>query len=212
MLRDGVGGMSNAELLAIILRTGTPEMSALDVGKILMKKFKTLDALSEASVKEISELPGIGEIKAVEIKAALELGKRLMSSGFSDLGTVTCSTDVYKLYQGKLSKAKQEMFYVLLLNTKNRIVKEVLVSKGSLDTSLIHPREVFKEAIRESSASVIFVHNHPSGDPQPSRDDIAITHRLYETGEIIGIRVIDHIIIGRKSYYSFADNGLLRSK
>lgn len=212
MLREGVGVMSNAELLAIILRTGTPEMSALDLGKMLIKRFKTLDALAEASIKEISELPGIGEIKAVEIKASLELGKRLLSSGVSELGTVTSSADVFKLYQGKLSQAKQEMFFVLLLNTKNRIIREVLVSKGSLDTSLIHPREVFKEAIRESSASVIFVHNHPSGDPQPSKDDIAITHRLYETGEIIGIKVLDHVIIGRNSYYSFLDNGLLRGR
>ncbi|MCX7766633.1 MAG: DNA repair protein RadC [Candidatus Sumerlaeia bacterium] len=212
LLLQGSSRLSNAELLAIILRTGTAEIPATELGKRLLSHFETLENIYAASIKELCEVPGIGKIKAIEIKAALELGKRLTTSEGPNLGVVSSSKDVFHLYQGQLAQKKQEIFLVLLLDTKNRIFKQVEVSLGSLNASLVHPREVFKQAIRESAASVIFVHNHPSGDPKPSHDDISLTHRLYETGEIIGIKVLDHLIIAGNKYFSFADNNLLRDK
>lgn len=212
LLLYGSSRLSNSELLAIILRTGTAEIPSTELGKKLLSKFETLENIYATSIKELSEVPGIGKIKAIEIKAALELGKRLTASEGPNLGVVTSSKDVFHLYQGQLAQKKQEVFLVLLLDMKNRIFKQIDVSQGTLNASLVHPREVFKDAIRESAASVIFIHNHPSGDPKPSHDDIALTHRLYEVGEIIGINVLDHLIIAGNKYFSFADNNLLRNK
>jgi DNA repair protein RadC len=201
--------LSNAELLSIILRTGSDKVSAIDLAKLMLKKFSSLEGLDNSSLSEIDQIKGIGRTKAAEIKAALELGKRLMAKPMMQTHQITSSVDVFKIYRARFRNVKQEVFHAVLLNTKNRIIREVVVSRGSLSSSIVHPRECYKEAVKESAASVIFVHNHPSGDPQPSADDRAITARLHEAGELLGIKMLDHIIIGDRTCFSFADKGLL---
>ncbi|MBA2669931.1 MAG: DNA repair protein RadC [Gemmatimonadetes bacterium] len=204
--------LSNAELLAIILRNGSGGSSALDLARELLARFKTLHRLGSAGVDEISGVRGIGPAKAAEIRAALELGRRVMQPENDDrdgLRTVTSSRDVFDFYRPRYKNATQEEFVLLALNTKNRITREVTISVGTLNSSIVHPRDVFNHALREAAAGVIFLHNHPSGDPAPSREDITLTTRLCEAGRLLGIKVLDHVIVGATRYYSFADEGAL---
>lgn len=204
--------LSNAELLAIILRTGSGGRSALDLARELLSRFKTLHRLGAAGTDEISGVRGIGPAKAAEIRAALELGRRVMQPENDDrdgLRTISSSRDVFDYYRPRYKNATQEEFLLLALNTKNRITREVTISVGTLNSSIVHPRDVFNHALREAAAGVIFLHNHPSGDPAPSREDITLTTRLCEAGRLLGIKVLDHVIVGATRYYSFADEGAL---
>ncbi len=205
----GPSALSDAQLLAILLRTGTGEISALDLANKLLHTFGSLRGIEDASLKELCRLRGIGKVKAIEIKAAVELGKRFLQETREPRFIIKESADIFRRFQMHFTGIKQETFFMLLVNTRNHVIKECEVSRGSLTSSTVHPREVFKEAIRESASGVIFIHNHPSGDPAPSRADIALTHRLKEAGNILGIRVLDHVIIGENRYFSFADQGLL---
>lgn len=155
---------------------------------------------------------GIGPAKAVEIKAAIELGKRVTASEHDprkEWNPISGSRDIFQKYRTRYKAATQEEFLLVILNTKHKIQKDVSISVGTLNSSIVHPRDVFHHALREAAASVIFVHNHPSGDPTPSPEDFSITKRLAEAGTILGIKVLDHIIIGSHDYYSFADSGTL---
>ena len=210
LLEKGPETLSNAELLAIILCTGDAStgQSALDYGRVLMTQFgESLRQLEEASVQEICATKGIGPAKAAQIKAALELGKRFAEEEIKRGEQFRSSADVFNHYREHLSGLKKEEFHVLLLDAKNRKIRDVRVSEGSLTSSLVHPREVFNPVIRESAAAVILVHNHPSGDPSPSQEDLHITRRLREIGEVMGVRVLDHIVIGKGKYVSFVDDG-----
>ena len=175
----------------------------------LLSKFGNLKNLADASVTELSEIKGIGPAKAAQIKAAFELGKRLENSiDKVSNEKINSPQDVIKSVRGKLKGKKKEHFMVLSLDTRNHPINTQTISIGSLDSSIVHPREVFKEAISASAASVIFVHNHPSGDPEPSEDDIKLTRRLVEAGEIIGIEVLDHIVICDRDYLSMKARNL----
>lgn len=210
LLEKGPDALSNAELLAIILRTGDAStgQSALDYGRVLMTRFEdSLRRLEEASVQEICTLKGIGPAKAAQIKAALEIGKRFAQEELKRGELFRSSSEVFNHYREHLGGLKKEEFHVLLLDAKNRKIKDVRVSEGSLTSSLVHPREVFNPVIRESAAAVILVHNHPSGDPSPSQEDLHITRRLREIGEVMGVRVLDHVIVGKGKYVSFVDDG-----
>lgn len=211
LIRFGPDKLSEAQLLAILLGTGdsSSRQSALDLGRRLMKDFGSLNALDAASIPELIALPGIGEAKAAQIKAALELGKRLLSEGKGPRPQLTTSQEVANRYIPQLQNAKKETFRSLLLDTKNHIIREVVISEGSLSASIVHPREAFIPAIKESAAGIIFVHNHPSGDPAPSPEDLEITHRLVEVGNLVGIKVLDHVIVGNNRYFSFRDENLL---
>ena len=216
LLKAGAEQLSEAQLLAIILRTGDPatKASAVDVARGLLKKFDTdLAAMSNASVAELCEVKGIGPAKACEVKAAFELGRRRMekADGPFNRRQFRCSEDVASIYMPKFTGEKREYFQVVMLDRKNRFMRDQMISTGSLDSSVVHPREVFNQAIRDSAAAIICVHNHPSGDPQPSPEDRALTRRLVDAGETIGIPVLDHIIVGRDSYVSFKDEGWLTS-
>jgi DNA repair protein RadC len=197
--------------LAIVLRTGNASTgeSAIDHARFLLRLFNGLKGLDDASSGEIGTVKGIGPAKIAQIKACLEIAKRLGNHKWQAGEPLHSSEDVFRHFRDSLEKEKRELFYVVLLNNKNRKIREVKVSEGSLTASLVHPREVYNPVIRESAAAVIFVHNHPSGDPAPSQEDIEITRRLKEVGEVMGVRVLDHVVVGHDRYFSFSDRGLL---
>ena len=196
-----------------MLRTGTGKngssQSALDLAKTVFLKYENLTELLDVSVTELAEIKGIGFAKAAQIVASIELGRRAVSEKNGSNKSFKCSEDVANYYIPLLKDLKKEQFRIILLNIKNKIIKEVLVSQGSLTSSIVHPREVLKIAIKASAASVIFIHNHPSGDPDPSIDDIEITNRLCKSCSILGINVLDHLIIAENGYFSFKQKNML---
>lgn len=209
LLKHGADNLSDAQLLAIILRTGSGEKGVLSLAMSLLEAFGDMRNIDSASISELASLKGLGTAKIAQIKAAFELGKRLMSESSANKPVFSSGHSVYSYFSPRFKNLKKELFISLLLDTKNRLIREFRVSEGTLTNSLIHPREAFREAVKESAASVIFVHNHPSGDPSPSRDDMAVTERLKTAGEIIGIRMLDHIIIGDGKYVSLKEKGVL---
>jgi DNA repair protein RadC len=210
LLKDGAHSLTVAQLLAIILRTGDGGKSALDLAIEILNTFEELRKIEMASFTEFSSIKGMGKAKITQLKAAFELGRRLAEEPFIRGSAFSSGHDVYSYYHGRLKNLKKEVFYCLMLDAKNRILKDYRISEGTLTNSLIHPREAFKDAIKESAASVIFVHNHPSGDPGPSREDILITERLVTVGDLIGIRVLDHIIVGDGKYMSMREKGYIK--
>jgi DNA repair protein RadC len=212
LLKFGPNGLSTAELLAIILKTGSRDKSAITLASELLVRFTVLKEMEDASPAEFLNIKGIGDAKVAQLKAAFELGRRLlqkeqdMAEQYSPFKN---SREVYEYYRPRFFGLKKERFLCSLLDSKNRVFMETVVSEGTLTSSLVHPREVFRYAIKEAAASVLFVHNHPSGDPDPSRDDIEITKRLVETGRVIGIHVIDHIVICDGKYVSLMEKGYI---
>ncbi|MBI2980325.1 MAG: DNA repair protein RadC [Chloroflexi bacterium] len=207
--RFGAEALSTPEILALILGRGIAGESVTVTVQRLLSQFGSLNGIAGASVEELDGVKGIGLAKAAQIKAVFELASRL--EGSAELGkklSLKAPDEVVNLVRGRLRGKKKEHFLALLLDTRGRVIKIAEISVGSLDTSIVHPREVFKEAMSASAASVIFVHNHPSGDCQPSEDDKKMTKRLVEAGEIVGIDVLDHIIIGDKDYLSLKREGL----
>jgi DNA repair protein RadC len=210
LLALGEQQLTDAELLAIILGGGTQDVTAVGLARNLMTKFGTFKELSACSPAQLTQVKGIGPAKASGIKAALEIARRANAEPKPTRpGAFSHPERVAERYRAQLGGEKRETFVVMLLDIKNRLIRDVTISQGSLTQSIVHPREVFQPAIRDSAASVIFVHNHPSGDTKPSREDIDITRRLKQTGDVIGIRVLDHIIVGEDGYTSFVDEGLL---
>jgi len=205
----GAEALSAQELLALILGRGIAGESVMVTAQRLLSQFGSLKGIANASVEELAQVRGIGVAKTSQIKAAFELTNRLESYAESgDKPLVKTPEDVAGLVRSRLKGKKREYFLALLLDTRNKLIRVAEISVGSLDSSVVHPREVFKEAVLASAASVIFVHNHPSGDPEASEDDIKLSKRLAEAGELMGIDVLDHIIIGDKKYLSLKREGL----
>jgi DNA repair protein RadC len=209
LLARGAGALSTSELLAIILRTGRRERNARELAGDLLHRFGGLAGVAKASIEDLCGVGGIGEAKAVQIKAAFALGSRLAAARGPERPEIHSSRDAVALVADEMRLYEEERFKILLLDTKNRLIRDETISVGTLNASLVHPREVFRSAIRASSAAVIVCHNHPTGDCRPSREDGETTHRIKDAGELVGIRLLDHIIIGDGDYYSFKDNDAL---
>lgn len=202
--KKGADALSDAELLAIILQKGSINENVVDMSNRLLAKY-AISKLSELSLKELQEIKGIGPAKAMQIKAIFELTKRHNLSKRNG-ESIKSAQDVFEYSLSRLPAENKEFFMVLHLDSKNKVIKDEVVSVGTLNESVIHPREIFKSAIKESANSVILVHNHPSGDPTPSKDDLEITEKLFAAGDLLNIKVLDHVIVGRETYWSFKEN------
>lgn len=209
LLKYGPEALSNAELLAIILRTGTQKENVINLCSRIFSEYN-LKQLSQANISKLTEIHGIGTAKAAQIAAVFELARKL--EGFTDepKRKIRSPADVYSLLYPKMREQKREKLVAILLDTKNQVLREEVISIGSLNANIVHPREVFKAALMESCASVILSHNHPSGDPTPSREDIAVTEKLIDGGKLLGIDVLDHVVIGDGKYVSLKDEGYVK--
>jgi len=204
MQREGASVLSTSELLAVILQKGSKKDNVIEMCNRLISKFG-IEKLSKCTLNELKSIIGIGDAKSSQILALFEFNKRYNLSKMSGI-SVRSAKHVYDYFLPKLMDADKEHFMILHLDSKNKIIKDEIVFVGTLNSSLIHPREIFKSAIKESANSIIVVHNHPSGDPEPSNEDKLVTEKLFEAGELLGIKVLDHVIVGRNGYYSFNDN------
>jgi DNA repair protein RadC len=206
---EGPGALASRELLAILVGSGREGASAVDIaGDLLRVGSGSLRRLAAATPAELATVPGIGPAVAARVSAALELGRRLAREGPLERGRIRGPRDVYERCAPALRDLAQEEFRVLMLNTQHAVVRELVITRGTLDTSVVHAREVFRSAITESAASLILVHNHPSGDPSPSAEDRAVTRQLAEAGRLLGIPVLDHVVVGDGRYVSFVEAGL----
>lgn len=209
LLQYGASHLSNRELLAILLGSGTRAESVMVLSNRVLMHFEGLKLLNEATIEELTAIRGIGKAKGVLILAALELGKRLNQYRPHEKMTIRSPEDGANYVMEEMRQLKQEHFVALFLDTKNQVIHRQTIFIGSLNASIVHPREVFREAVRRSAASLICFHNHPSGDPSPSQEDILVTNRLKEAGKVMGIEVLDHIIIGDRRFISLKEKGYL---
>ena len=209
LLQHGPQHLTEAELLGILLGKGTRKKTAIDIARELLDRYESLQKLFSRSPSELTTVKGIGSAKAAILSAAFELVRRVQSQKISERASFKRSSDVANHYLPLMRDLRKEVFKVLLLTRANRLIKEVLISEGTLDASIVHPRDVFKEALLEPAAGVILIHNHPSGNPNPSEEDLRITKQLVEAGRLLGIKVYDHIILAGESYRSLADEGLI---
>ena len=204
-LKNGAMSLSDAELLAVVLQKGSKKENVVDMSNRLLSKYG-IDKLCDLSLKELQEIDGIGPAKSMQIKALFEFNKRHNLSKQNGK-EIKSAKDVYNYASQRLNSNDKEHFMILHLDSKNRIIKDEVISIGTLNASIIHPREIFKSAIRESANSIILVHNHPSGDSNPSTEDEQVTEKLFQAGELLSIKVLDHVIIGKDNYHSFKEKG-----
>lgn len=209
LMKLGAENLSDSELIAILLRTGSTTHTAVDLAKTLLTRHGGLQELSQLDYQAFFHLKGMGPAKAITLAAAFELGRRISSRDLPAKLKIDSPEKVFKRFAPLLSHLKKEVFMLLILNSANLLIKDVRISEGTLNSSLVHPREVFKPAILESAASVILLHNHPSGEVLPSLEDKNITARLVEVGKLLDIPVLDHLIIGNNKYFSFKEEGII---
>ncbi len=210
LMAKGRAALSDAELIAILLGSGTVKLSAVDVAKLMLQGVgHDLNELARQSVKQLCRHPGIGEAKAISVVAALELGRRRKEADAPARTTITCSRDIYNLVRPNLMDLPHEEFWVILLNRANVVMRKVAVSQGGVAGTVADPKMIFKEALEQLASSIILVHNHPSGNRQPSAADIALTKKLRQAGDFLDLPILDHLIYTDRGYYSFADEGIL---
>ena len=209
LLRLDIELLADTELLALIFRVGKREESALELSERLLASIGGLDAVAMSSLVELKTFPGIGPAKAASLLASVEIGRRLATRSLARGDRIGGPRDVYRHFHQRMRSRRQEHFVAILLDGRNRVIRESQISQGTLTASLVHPREVFRPAIRSAAAALVLVHNHPSGDPEPSAEDLSVTHRLVEAGEIVGIRVVDHVVVADRGFYSFQEHGQL---
>ena len=209
LARLGTEALRDAELLAVLFRTGTREVGAVALAERVLRHFDDLRGLARASLEELQQVKGIGKVKAVEIKAALELGKRLAVHKGPGRFRIRNDGDVAELLMLELKEYETEHFVAVLLNTKNEVLKKLSISQGGLDGTVAAPRDVFRQAVREGASAVVVAHNHPSGDPEPSRADISLTEQLVQAGDLLGIPLMDHVVFGDGRHVSMKERGML---
>jgi DNA repair protein RadC len=209
LLQHGPQHLTEAELLGILLGKGTKKKTAIDLARELLDRYESLENLFSRSPSELMKIKGIGSAKAATLSAAFQLVRRLQSKTSKERPSFKRAKDVASYYLPLMKDLRKEVFRVLLLSRANRLIKEVTISEGTLDASIVHPRDVFREALLEPAAGVILIHNHPSGNPSPSEEDLRITKQLVEAGRLLGIKVYDHIILAGESHRSLADDGLI---
>jgi DNA repair protein RadC len=202
----GSEALSDAELLALLLRTGGPAGDAVALAAGLLTAYGGLDGVARASPRELAVSPGMGPAKCAALLGAVEIGRRLAAGRLEPGARIRGPADVHAHFHPRLRHAAQERFIAVLLDGRHRVIRHALVSQGTLTASLVHPREVFRPALREPAAAVVLVHNHPSGDPTPSREDIEITQRLVEAGRLLGVPVIDHVVVAERGFASLRDH------
>ena len=208
LLLKGKASLSNAELLAILIGSGTRSLSAVDVSKLILKKANNdLNQLAKFGLKDLKEIKGIGEAKAISILSALELGRRRKASEQKQAPKITCSEDAYQLLQAHLIDLPHEEFWILLLNRANQVIKLERISAGGVSGTVADPKIIFKKALDQLASSIILAHNHPSGNLNPSQADISLTNKIKNAGKLLDINILDHLIITNTSFFSFADEG-----
>lgn len=207
LVKYGVKNISNEELISIILKTGTKEKSVKELSNMILSKYSDISNLKELEIQDIMKIKGIGKVKAIELIASIELGRRVYIDKNIDELKIKGSIDVYNYFNDLLKDKKQEHFYAVYLDNKKKVITKRLLYIGTINGSVAHPREIFKTAYLVSASFIICVHNHPSGDPTPSNEDIVFTNNLIEIGKLNNIPVLDHIVIGRNCYYSFFEEG-----
>ena len=210
LLAKGRAALSDAELLAILIGSGTTKLTAVDVGKLMLQGVgNDLNALARESVKQLCRHPGIGEARAITVVAALELGRRRKEADAAPRTTITCSRDIYNLIRPNLMDLPHEEFWVILLNRANVVMRKTAISRGGVAGTVADPKMIFKEALEQLASSIILVHNHPSGNRNPSAADIQLTKKLKDAGHFLDLPILDHLIFAESEYYSFADEGML---
>jgi DNA repair protein RadC len=210
LLLKGKAALSDAELIAILIGSGTPKLTAVDVAKLILAAVNNdLNELARLSVKDLMKHKGIGEAKAITIVSALELGRRRKETAAAAKTQITCSTDIYNYIKPQLLDLPHEEFWIILLNRANIVMKKESISAGGVAGTVADPKIIFKKALEQLASSVILVHNHPSGNIKPSAADIALTKKMKEAGAFLDLPILDHIIFTDNDYYSFADEGLL---
>ena len=210
LYEKGADSLADAELLALQLGTGTRGQTAVDVAREMLAQYGSLSGLAGREVAELMRVRGVGRVKAVRLAAAFELTRRLRSRGGDGKVTLGSPERVFDHFGPLMEDLKKEVFRVALLDAQNGLLKDVVVSEGTLSASLVHPREVFKPAIVESAASLILLHNHPSGDPTPSKEDVRLTRQLAECAKLLDLRIHDHLIVGKGQFVSLAQRGILQ--
>lgn len=209
LIRQGAESLSNQELVAILLRTGTKEESVLVLANRVLSSFDKIQDLKHATIEEYMTVKGVGKAKAVQLLAAAEIGKRMYRKHSEGRYTIRSPEDAAAYLMTDMSSLTQEHFVVLFLNVKNEIIHKETIFIGSLNSSIVHPREIYREAVKRSAASIICAHNHPSGNPSPSPEDINVTKRLLEAGSLMGIELLDHVIIGDHQFISLKEKGYM---
>lgn len=209
LIQFGASSLSNAELLAIVLGTGTKNRNTVQLSEKLLTHFQTIDSIYRSTVEELCDIDGIGEAKAAKLLASLELGRRVSAASPAERPTISDPEDVVELLMPGMRYLDREHFKAIILNTKHQVLRIVDISIGSLSSSVVHPRELYKMVIRHNGAAVIVAHNHPSGDPTPSSEDIAVTKRLSEAGAVLGVELLDHVVLGDGRFVSLKEYSLM---
>lgn len=209
LARVGAEALKDAELLAILFRSGTQKVNAVTLAEQVLRQFETLQRLSRASLEELQQVKGIGRVKAIEIKAAMELGKRLAVYKRPQAIRIQNAEDVKELLMPELRAYETERFICVQVNTKNVVLKWDVISQGGMDGTAAMPRDVFRQALRDGASGIIVAHNHPSGDPEPSPSDVEVTRRLAQAADLVGIRFLDHVILGDGRFVSLKERGLI---
>ncbi len=212
LLKTGAHALTNSELVALLLGSGINGVSAVDLAKRMLVEYADLSGLACANVKELTRMKGVGEANCARLLAAFEIGRRIESGPLSKKLKICSPVDIFKIYAPLLRDKRMEVFKVILLNSGNRIIRDVTITQGIINSSIVHPREIFKPAIDYLAAGIILLHNHPSGDKKPSPEDKEVTEQIFKAGEMLNIPVLDHIIIAKDSYFSFVENRLIMNK